>query len=270
MKDPAVLVYIDKWIAATQGMKGNTRGWYFDLLIYQYDHRSIPNDFDTIAGICRVQPSEYKVFKQVFEQKLIKKFNINEQNELENPFAAEIISKRKEFIKKRSNAGKVSYLVKYGKNKLRLSKKKIEFFKKHLNVDLINENELKDESFVKNVFKQVFEHTGELYINVDEDVNKNKKVDKKFKPPTLKEVQDYVDKNNYQVDPEDFINFYTSKDWMIGKNKMKDWKAAIRTWVSKDKKDQKEKAAEQKAPRKVVSKYRNLKNYEFDNEPKEK
>lgn len=268
MKDPAVLVYIDKWIAATQGMKGNTRGWYFDLLIYQYDHGSIPNDFDTIAGICRVQPSEFKVFKQVFEQKLIKKFNTNEQNELENPFAAEIISKRKEFIKKRSNAGKISYLVRYGKNKLKLSGKKIEYFKKHLNMDLINEIELKDESFVKNVFKQVFEQKGELYINVDEDVIKNK--DRRFIPPTLNEVREYIEANNYLVDPEEFIDSNKAKGWKVGKTKtpMKDWKAVIRTWHRNALKSQKEKDTEGKPSSKMKQEYKDLKDYKFDNEPK--
>jgi hypothetical protein len=37
--------------------------------------------------------------------------------------------------------------------------------------------------------------------------------------------------NNLDVDGNKFINFYESKGWMVGKNKMKDWKAAIRTWV---------------------------------------
>ena len=32
------------------------------------------------------------------------------------------------------------------------------------------------------------------------------------------------------VDPEKFVDFYAAKGWMIGKNKMKDWKAAVRTW----------------------------------------
>lgn len=53
---------------------------------------------------------------------------------------------------------------------------------------------------------------------------------RKFKPPTLDEVKEYCFERNNNVDAETFIDFYTSKDWYVGKNKMKDWKAAVRTW----------------------------------------
>ena len=51
-----------------------------------------------------------------------------------------------------------------------------------------------------------------------------------FKKPTLEEVKEYCEERNNGIDAETFINFYESKGWMVGKNKMKDWKACIRTW----------------------------------------
>ena len=51
-----------------------------------------------------------------------------------------------------------------------------------------------------------------------------------FVPPTLEEVTAYCLERFNGVDPESFLSFYQSKDWFIGKNKMKDWKAAVRTW----------------------------------------
>lgn len=57
-----------------------------------------------------------------------------------------------------------------------------------------------------------------------------KPVGKKFTPPTEAEVRDYCEQRKNGVDAEAFVNFYESKGWMIGKNKMKDWKAAVRTW----------------------------------------
>lgn len=51
-----------------------------------------------------------------------------------------------------------------------------------------------------------------------------------FAPPTLGEVTDYCGERTNDVDPQRFIDFYSSKGWMIGKNKMKDWQAAVRTW----------------------------------------
>lgn len=53
---------------------------------------------------------------------------------------------------------------------------------------------------------------------------------KRFTPPTLEEVQAYCIERNNSVDAERFINYYTSNGWQVGKNKMKDWKAAVRTW----------------------------------------
>lgn len=52
----------------------------------------------------------------------------------------------------------------------------------------------------------------------------------RFTPPTLLEVLEYTETRPIQIDCEKFLNFYESKGWMIGKNKMKDWKASVRTW----------------------------------------
>lgn len=51
---------------------------------------------------------------------------------------------------------------------------------------------------------------------------------KRFVPPTLEEVTAYVAERKSKVIPQVFIDFYASKNWMVGKNKMKDWKAACR------------------------------------------
>jgi len=56
---------------------------------------------------------------------------------------------------------------------------------------------------------------------------------KAFTPPTLQEVQNYSKEINYDLDCQKFIDFYQSKGWMVGKNKMKDWKASVRTWKGK-------------------------------------
>ena len=53
-------------------------------------------------------------------------------------------------------------------------------------------------------------------------------------PPKIEEIREYISQNRYSVDPEKWFNFYESKGWMIGKNRMVDWKAAIRTWARED------------------------------------
>ena len=57
---------------------------------------------------------------------------------------------------------------------------------------------------------------------------------RRFTPPTLDDVLAYVRERGASVDAQKFIDFYTSKGWMIGKNPMKDWKAAVRTWENRE------------------------------------
>lgn len=54
----------------------------------------------------------------------------------------------------------------------------------------------------------------------------------KFTPPTALEVNAYMQEQGMEDLSEKFVNFYEAKGWQIGKNKMKDWKAAVRTWKS--------------------------------------
>jgi len=57
----------------------------------------------------------------------------------------------------------------------------------------------------------------------------NKK-NSRFKPPSIEEVKAYCDERMNHVDPQNFIDHYQTNDWMRGKNKVKDWKACVRTW----------------------------------------
>lgn len=52
----------------------------------------------------------------------------------------------------------------------------------------------------------------------------------RFTPPTLAQVAEYCRERNNGVDPQRFLDYYTANGWKVGKNPMKDWKAAVRTW----------------------------------------
>ena len=67
--------------------------------------------------------------------------------------------------------------------------------------------------------------------------NKQKKGVKRFTPPSLDEVKGYILEKQYDIDGQYFIDFYQSKGWMVGKNKMKDWKATIRGWNTRNEKN---------------------------------
>mgnify|MGYP003636264528 CR=1 FL=1 len=64
-------------------------------------------------------------------------------------------------------------------------------------------------------------------------VEKTKVPSKRFTPPTSAEVMDYMYEKgvNSSTEPEKFIDFYESKGWVVGKVKMKSWKAAVRNWL---------------------------------------
>ena len=79
-------------------------------------------------------------------------------------------------------------------------------------------------------------HTQEPSKNVD------KKPRKIFRPPTIQEVREYCLERGNDIDAEYFVNFYQSKNWMVGKNKMKDWRACVRTWEIKNRQNQKQRA----------------------------
>ena len=53
---------------------------------------------------------------------------------------------------------------------------------------------------------------------------------KRFVPPTVAEVTEYCKERNNNVDPQRFVDYYEANGWMRGKNKIKDWKACVRTW----------------------------------------
>lgn len=53
---------------------------------------------------------------------------------------------------------------------------------------------------------------------------------KRFEKPTLSEIKEYCIERNNNVDAQHFYDYYESNGWKVGKNSMKDWKAAVRTW----------------------------------------
>ena len=69
----------------------------------------------------------------------------------------------------------------------------------------------------------------------DNKENIKEKSGHRFSPPTIEEIRDYILEKGYSFDAERFFDFYESKGWFVGKNKMKDWKAAIRNWAKGEK-----------------------------------
>ena len=71
--------------------------------------------------------------------------------------------------------------------------------------------------------------------SIDKNSINNKGMVKTFKKPTLNEIQEYCTERNNGINANAFYDFYESKNWYVGKNKMKDWKACVRTWEQREK-----------------------------------
>lgn len=73
--------------------------------------------------------------------------------------------------------------------------------------------------------------------NKEDNKDINKTTNKRaaaFVTPTLTEIEDYCRERQNSVDAERFLNYYEANGWMVGRNKMKDWKAAVRTWEQRE------------------------------------
>lgn len=87
---------------------------------------------------------------------------------------------------------------------------------------------------LSNVTVTHLEEELELELEEEKDIKPKEKA-KRFVPPTLEQVKEYCESRNNGVDSNKWFNFYQAKGWYVGKNKMKDWKAAVRTWETKEK-----------------------------------
>ena len=60
----------------------------------------------------------------------------------------------------------------------------------------------------------------------------------RFMPPSVGEVAVYCEKRQNGIDPQSFIDHYSAVGWKVGRSRMSDWQAAVRTWENRRKKDQ--------------------------------
>ena len=117
------------------------------------------------------------------------------------------------------------------------------------NPDGFSQNRKNPDGFSENPKKAELELDSELdtdsELEPDKEAPKGAKREKtpsvskreaqpRFRPPTVEEVEAYCFERNNRVDPERFVDFYSSNGWKVGKNPMKDWKAAVRTWEKRD------------------------------------
>ncbi len=88
---------------------------------------------------------------------------------------------------------------------------------------------------IKENFKGGIKENFKDNISLSKDKHINNK-GASFKKPEVNDIKEYCLWRNNGIDAETFFDFYESKNWMVGKNKMKDWKACMRTWEKRQNK----------------------------------
>ena len=89
---------------------------------------------------------------------------------------------------------------------------------------------------IKENFKGGIKENFKDSISLSKDKHINNK-GASFKKPTVNDIKEYCLWRNNGIDAETFFDFYESKNWLIGKNKMKNWKACLRTWEKREHKN---------------------------------
>ena len=105
---------------------------------------------------------------------------------------------------------------------------------------IAQEKELLKVESVRNLQEISEKSTPEIEIELEKDIEIEKEIHssakstttkrKRFEKPTLSEIKEYCIERNNNVDAQHFYDYYESNGWKVGKNSMKDWKAAVRTW----------------------------------------
>lgn len=194
-KDPAFLFYPSDFLTGTMFLSNEQIGIYIRLLCSQHQHGGLIDklSFDSLVGNNHLLRSKF----------------IENENGFYNERLTIEVSKRNKKSTNMSNTAKEVW------EKRKLEKE----YNCNTNVKEINTNVKENDTNVMQT------------VNVNKDIYiYNNTAEKSFLKPSVSEIKDYCLIRNNNVDSETFFDFYESKGWVVGKSKMKDWRASIRTW----------------------------------------
>lgn len=139
----------------------------------------------------------------------------------------------------------ISFAYKEGKNEIESRIIHLAFNTSSFYPEGINKNDNRVlTKMITGINKNVKENNTCEYIHEFTKVNscireKETKIQKLFIPPKVEEVAEYCEERQNGINAQYFVDYYQSKGWYVGKSKMKDWKASVRTWEQNCKKEEK-------------------------------
>jgi len=190
--------YLD-WLSSSSVsmMTHEEKGLFIDMLCRCYNDGGLIDDKNKLQRLFNCDLTALETVLEMF-------YPVD--GLLKNKKLEKIICDQKKLIQSKSQAGKASA-------KARADKK------------------LQSATGVEHVLKSVATEVQRNSTNkTEQNRTEQSKIKSRFAPPTQEEVASYCLERNNGVDSVKWFNFYSAKGWMIGKTKMKDWKAAVRTW----------------------------------------
>lgn len=238
----------EKILALRMDLKAEGYGIYFMLLekLLESDRYILLKDYNRLAFDLRVSAENIK--------KVVENYGLFQFTEDGKLFYSESLRLRMQPLdnlrKQRSEAGKKSaeerQRVRGGMRPLQENPTTVERPLQKNSTDIVKESKVNNNVLLEKEPKER-EYIGEENFSEEEnsepkqtaETSKKSSAKKRFQIPTPEQVQKYCDERQNGLTGKEFCDFYQSKDWMIGKNKMVDWQAAVRTWENKRKTQQK-------------------------------
>lgn len=189
-KNPVFPLYYNDFLGSTITWTDEEVGAYIRLLIYQWDSKELPKDYQRLTRIATSMDANWTTIKNKFTETETGYINTN----LEVIRTKQLIFKEKQknnVLKRYQNSTKPST--------------------KNLPLEIENEIEIENEEVIELEKESLREKT---------------------ENPNLETLKIYFESLRANpIEAEKFYSFYESNGWMVGKNKMKNWKAAVNSWV---------------------------------------
>lgn len=221
---PSFDFFPNDFLGGTMHLTTEEIGAYLLMMMYQWANGHIPNDELLIRRIIRVHETKYETIwfrlKEKFELVFTPESGPDDRPVLQNRRLAIERERRISIWNAHKSAGKLGGRPKKEQSS-DISQEKPNGF------DLVSKNKTKSKPNGKT--EDGRRKSSGLEGGVGETKGSNE-----FQPPTPKEVSDYAKSINKPIDADRFVDFYESKGWMVGKNRMKDWKASARSWISRN------------------------------------
>ncbi len=179
-------------------------GIYTRLLFYQWVNGSIPMDEKRLSRIAGTTPKSFNKWFSAIKSK----FSPIDHENLINLRLEESRQKQEEYHNARKLGGLVASHKRWGEKK--------EDSSANSSANGIGNS--------KSVALQSSSSTSSSSIKKKSNI---------FIIPTLEEVSGYCQERGKGINPQTWMDYYTCNGWMVGKNKMRDWKASIRTWETR-------------------------------------